>query len=200
MFRAMNPITGKNCQMYKETYFPTSVRAQARNTLQGKMSSMKYLTILSVTVMLVLCALLAGCTSPTASELKPAETPVPTTLPTTHSTSVATVVATPSEVEALPAEQFVDLVLSKQRPDSSIHLLYNGGKGEVAVQNVLLKVTLSNGQVIEKYMNDGNRRPRRGDELVIDGTRGSDQAQVFVTVSGKTYKIIDEPLLSSTPP
>ncbi|NMB79503.1 MAG: hypothetical protein GYA23_10480 [Methanomicrobiales archaeon] len=158
---------------------------------------MNYTRILSVTVMLVVCALLAGCTSPTASELKPAETPVPTTIPTTHSTSVATVVATPNQVETLPSEQYVDLTLSKQRPDSSIHLLYNGGKGEIGVQNILLKVTLSNGEVVEKYMNDGNRRPRRGDELVIEGTRGTDRAQVFVTVSGRTYKVKDEPLVLS---
>lgn len=158
---------------------------------------MKYPIILSATVMLVVCALLAGCTSPTASELKPAETAVPTTIPPTLSTSVATVVATPNEVQTLPSEQFVDLVLSKQRPDSSIHLLYNGGKGEIAVQNILLRVTLSNGEVIEKYMNDGNRKPRRGDELIIEGTRGADRAEVFITVSGKTYKIKDEtPLLS----
>ncbi|MCK9580348.1 MAG: hypothetical protein M0Q92_07835 [Methanoregula sp.] len=158
---------------------------------------MKYPIILSATVLLVLCALLAGCTSPTASELKPAETPVPTTVPTTVSTSVATVVATPDAVETLPAEQFVDLTLQKQRPDSSIHLLYNGGKGEVTVQNILIKVTLSNGKVVEQYMNDGNRKPRRGDELVIEGTRGTDQVQVFVTSAGKTYKVIDEPLVLS---
>jgi hypothetical protein len=157
---------------------------------------MKNMIVLSATVMLVLCALLAGCTSPTASEIKPAETPTPT-IPPSISTSVATVVATPDAVETLPAEQFVDLALTKQRPDSSIHLLYNGGKGEVFVQNILLKVTRSDGKVTEQYMNDGNRKPRRGDELIVDGTRGSDQVQVFVTTAGRTYKVIDQPVLSS---
>jgi hypothetical protein len=155
---------------------------------------MKYPIVLSATVMLVLCALLAGCTSPTASELKPAETPVPTTIPTPFSTSVATVVATPNAVETLPPEQFVDLILSKQRPDSSIHLLFNGGKGEIFVQNILMKVTRPNGEVVEQYMNDGSRKPRRGDELIIDGTRGKDRVEVFVTSAGKTYKIKDESL------
>jgi hypothetical protein len=157
---------------------------------------MKNPILISATVMLVLCALLAGCTSPTASEIKPAEIipPTPTTTPGI-STSVATVVATPDAVQTLPAEQFVDLSLSKQRPDSSIHLLYNGGKGEAFIQNILLKVTRSDGTVTENYMNDGNRKPRRGDELVVDGTRGMDQVQVFVTSAGKTYKVIDQPLL-----
>jgi hypothetical protein len=158
---------------------------------------MKFPILLSATVLLMLCALLAGCTSPTASELKPAETPVLTPIPTPVSSSVATVVATPKAVETLPAEQFVDLTLQKQRPDSSIHLLYNGGKGEIFVQNILMKVTLSNGEVIEQYMNDGNRKPRRGDELVIEGTRGTDQVQVFVTSAGKTYKVIDQALVLS---
>lgn len=157
---------------------------------------MKLSIILSATVILVLCALLSGCTSPTASEIKPAETPTPT-VPPTISTSVATVVATPDVVETLPPEQFVDLALTKQRPDSSIHLLYNGGKGEMFVQNILLTVTRSDGTAAEQYMNDGNRKPRRGDELIMDGTRGSDHVQVFVTTSGKTYKVLDQDVLSS---
>jgi len=100
-------------------------------------------------------------------------------------------------VETLPAEQAVDLVLSKQRPDSSIHLLYNGGKGEVYVQNIMMKVTLSSGQVIQQYMNDGNRKPRRGDELVIEGTRSADFVQVYLTSAGRTYKVKEESLVLS---
>jgi len=145
---------------------------------------------------LVLCALFAGCTSPTQAEIKPAATTVPTALPAI-STSEATVMSTPIPVETLPAEQAVDLVLSKQRPDSTIHLLYNGGKGEVFVQNIMMKVTLSNGQVVQQYMNDGNRKPRRGDELVIDGTRGTDLVQVYLTSAGKTYKVKEESLVLS---
>jgi hypothetical protein len=157
---------------------------------------MKRTILFSATVMMVLCALLAGCTSPTASEIQPAETPTPTVSPTLP-TSVATAVATPDAVETLPPDKFVDIQISKQRPDSSIHLLYNGGTGEIAVQNILLKVTRSDGTVTEQYLNDGNRKPRRGDELVVDGTRGKDQVQVFVTSNGRTYKVIDESLLLS---
>ena len=153
--------------------------------------------VLLVSSGLVLCALLAGCTSPTDSVIKPAGTPVlatPTPLPISEATVV---IPTPLPVETLPAEQEVDLVLSKQRPDSSIHLLYNGGKGEVFVQNIMMKVTLSNGQVVQQYMNDGNRKPRRGDELVIEGTRSSDFVQVYVTSAGRTYKVKEESLVLS---
>ncbi len=145
---------------------------------------------------LVLCALFAGCTSPTGVEIKPTGTNVLTAIPTLP-TAMVTVMPTPLPVETLPAEQYVDLVLSKQRPDSSIHLLYNGGKGEVFVQNVMMKVTLSNGQVVQQYMNDGNRKPRRGDELVIEGTRGTDLVQVYLTSAGRTYKVKEESLVLS---
>jgi hypothetical protein len=154
---------------------------------------MKLTIIVFAAFGLVLCSLIAGCTSPAQTEVTPVETPVQTST-SGISTAVLTVVSTPIAVETLPAEQFVDLELSKQRPDSTIHLLYNGGKGEVFVQNIMMKVTRSDGQVIQQYMNDSNRKPRRGDELVIEGTRGSDQVVVYLTSAGKTYKIIDKPM------
>ena len=150
-------------------------------------------------VCMVLCMLAAGCTSPTQTGINPSETVPPATSPPPI-TSPVTAGPTPYPVETLPAEQYVDLVLSKQRPDSSIHLLYNGGKGEIFVQNIMMKVTLSNGQVVQQYMNDGTRKPRRGDELVIDGTRGTDFAQVYVTSAGRTYKVLEESLVTPPPP
>ena len=161
-----------------------------------KALSMQKSLVMSALFGLLLCALFAGCTSPTGSEIKSTGTPVPTTLPAPP-TSEATIMPTPLPVETLPAEQDVALVLSKQRPDSSIHLLYNGGKGEVFVQNIMMKVTFSNGQVVQQYMNDGNRKPRRGDELVVDGTRGTDFVQVYLTSAGRTYKVKEESLVLS---
>ena len=157
---------------------------------------MKSPLFLLAALVLVLCALSAGCTSPTQAEIKPVDTPTPIPSPVI-TTSVATVVSTPVAIDTLPPEQFVDLQLTKERPDFSLRLLYNGGKGEIFVQNVMMKVTRSDGQVIEQYMNDGQRKPRRGDELVIQGSRGSDRVEVFVTSAGKTYKAIDKPMLTS---
>jgi hypothetical protein len=158
---------------------------------------MKYALIPAVLAGLVLCALFAGCTSPTQAEIKPVETPTP--VPTVISTiPVSTVIATPVQVETLPAEQYVDLQLSKERPDYTLHLIYNGGKGEGNVVNILMKATLSDGTVVEKYMNDGERQPRRGDEIVIQGTRGSDRVEVYVTSAGRTYKVLDQQLATHT--
>jgi hypothetical protein len=157
---------------------------------------MKSTLFLLTALVLIVCALSAGCTSPTETEIKPVDTPSP--LPTPATTSVATVVSTPVAVDTMPPEQFVDLQLTKERPDFSLHLLYNGGKGEISVQNIMMKVTRSDGRVIEQYMNDGQRKPRRGDELVIQGSRGSDRVEVFVTSAGKTYKALDKPMITST--
>jgi hypothetical protein len=161
-----------------------------------KALSMQKTLVMSVFFGLVLCALFAGCTSPTGAEITSPATPAPTPIPTLLTTDT-TIIPTPLPVETLPPEQDVALVLSKQRPDSTIHLLYNGGKGEVFVQNIMMKVTLSNGQVVQQYMNDGNRKPRRGDELVIEGTRGTDFVQVYITSAGKTYKVREESLVLS---
>ncbi len=96
--------------------------------------------------------------------------PPATSTSTSTSSSTATVISTPVAVETLPAGQNVDIQVEKQRPDATIHLLYNGGEGEMFVQNIMMRVTRSDGQVEEQYLNDGARKPRRGDELVMAGT------------------------------
>jgi hypothetical protein len=153
---------------------------------------MKCTLVLLVFAAITVCALSAGCTSPTQTGITPATTaPLP---PPTTFLSTATVVSTPSAVETLPSEQSVDVQVYKQRPDATIHLIYNGGKGEIFVQNIMMRVTLSTGQVTEQYLNNGTRKPQRGDELVMSGTRGTDQVAVFLTSAGRTYKIYDMPL------
>jgi hypothetical protein len=158
---------------------------------------MHYTLILAAIAGIVLCAFVAGCTSPTQAEIAPAETPTAVPI-VVQTTAISTVMATPVQVQTMPAEQDVDFQLTKERPDYTLHLLYNGGKGEAFVQNVLAKVTLSDGQVVQQYMNNGERRPRRGDELIIQGTRGSDRVEVFVTSAGVTYKVLDQPMATHT--
>jgi hypothetical protein len=157
---------------------------------------MKYIAILATLLLLGACALSAGCTSPTQAGFPPAVTPaVPVQV--TASPPAPVVAATPIAVETLPEEQFVDLQLTKERPDFTIHLLYNGGKGQAFVQNILMAATLSDGTVVQKYMDDETRQPRQGDELVIQGSRGSDRVEVYVTSAGRTYKVLDK-LMTTT--
>jgi len=145
---------------------------------------------------LIAIILITGCTSPTGAGFPtPGTSATPTSPPTAAATTPATQV--PVAVSTLPEEQFVDIAVTKERPDATIHLLYNGGKGELFVQNVLLVVTRSDGQVIQEYLDDNTRKPQRGDELVVQGTRGSDRVQVYVTSANRVYQIFDKPLVSS---
>ncbi len=155
---------------------------------------MKYTKFLAATVVLIVCMLFAGCTSPTEARIKPLGTPAPALPPTTTYPSTATTVSTPQSLETLPYEQNVGIQVEKQRPDASIHLLFKGGQGEAYVQNIMMRVTRSDGTVEEKYMNGITVKPRRYDELVMDGTRGVDQVEVFITSLGKTYKVYDSPV------
>jgi hypothetical protein len=145
-------------------------------------------------VVLLFCALCAGCTSPTDARIKPFETTVPAQPQATQSASAVTVTPSPQTAETLPYEQNVEIHVEKQRPDASIHLLYYGGQGEAYVQNIMMRVTRPDGTVAEKYLSDGLLKPRRYDELVMDGSRGIDQVAVFITSMGKTYKVYDSPL------
>ena len=163
---------------------------------------MKYTVILVAALAIVLIVLSAGCTSPRQVTVQPPETTVPAPAPTTstsasYSSSTATVVSTPVATQTLPPGQGVDIYVEKQRPDATIHLLYNGGEGEGYVQNIMMRVARSDGIVEEKYLTDGSRKPSRGDELIMDGTRGIDQVAVFITSAGITYKVYDRPLMVS---
>jgi hypothetical protein len=155
---------------------------------------MKCTVFLAATVVLLVCVLFVGCTSPTEARIKPPGTPVTMQTQITPSPSAATTISTPQVVETLPYAQNVGIQVEKQRPDASIHLLFTGGQGEAYVQNIMMRVTRSDGTFEEKYMNDGTVKPRRYDELVMDGTKGVDQVSVFITSLGKTYKVYDSPL------
>jgi hypothetical protein len=155
---------------------------------------MKITVFLSALCVLMFCVLFTGCTSPTDAKIKPLDTTVPVSNPTTTSQSASTVVSTPRTVETLPYERNINIQVEKQRPDASIHLIFIGGVGEDYVQNIMMRVTRSDGTVEEKYMTDGIRKPRPYDELVMDGSRGTDQVEVFITSLGKTYEIFDKPL------
>jgi hypothetical protein len=198
----VNLCTGRARNCIFEKYLAGKILHPAGCLLQNtsqkytkiKAFPMKYALILAACAALICCALFAGCTSPSQAVVTPAETTVvPATPEVTAALPAPT--ATLDLVTPLPPEQYVDLQLTKDRTNGEIHLLYNGGKGEIYVQKIRMKTTLSDGTIIDKYMDDG-QKPKRGDELVIEGTRGSDRCEVYVLTAGKTYKVIDQPIMS----
>jgi len=154
---------------------------------------MKCANLAAACIALFFCALFAGCTSPTQAEIQPIETTTVTTPVPETTATVAETTTTLESVVPLPSERYVDLQLTKDRPTSKIHLLYNGGKGEIYVQSVRLKVTRSDGTITDEVM-DGGNQPKRGDELIIQGTKTGDRCEVWVTTSGTVYKVLDENL------
>jgi len=155
---------------------------------------MKAAIIAIAGLLLFFCALCAGCTSPTQAEIKPVETPVAEVTTVVATTAAPTAVTTTYDpVVSIPSDIYVDLQLTKDRPTSKIHLLYNGGTGEIYVQSVRMKVTRSDGTVTDDLM-DGGNQPKRGDELIVQGTKTGDRCEVWVTTAGKVYKIMDQNL------
>jgi len=143
-------------------------------------------------VLLIILLACAGCAgnkpAPVATLVPTTEAPAPTASPT------PLVTATSEPVVTLPAKQDIDLSLTKDRVYSEIHLLYNGGGGEMFTTKIEMRVTSSDGKVAD-YVMSGGKKPGRGDEIVADGTRGSDRCEVWVTSGGVRYKVMDKSLM-----
>jgi hypothetical protein len=108
---------------------------------------------------------------------------------------VITADADAGPVQQPPAAQQVNLVLTKDRPTSELHLLYQGGPGEIQTQKISMGVYSADGTVTEYVMNSG-QKPIPGNEIVAPGTHGGDRCVVFVTTAGTRYKVIDEKVYS----
>ncbi len=151
-------------------------------------------------LLLLLCILASGCTGITDGFLA-TPTPAPTTLPATTpvterpATTITTAppIVTFEPVRALPSERRVNLVLTKDRPTSEIHLLYQGGPGEIYVTRIMMRVYFSETEYREYIMSNG-KKPLPGDEIIAPGTRGGDRCEVFVISAGTRFKVIDEPV------
>ena len=153
---------------------------------------MKPLIIVTVAVTLILLVSCSGCTN---TPQAPPATPLPTATPPPPTTAPPVPTSTPEPLRTLPDAQQVDLQLTKDRTYSEIHLLFNGGPGQLFTRKIMMRVIRSDGQVIEQVMSNGNK-PKTGDEIIVQGTRGSDRCEVYVTTtSGITYKVKDESLI-----
>jgi len=155
----------------------------------------------AVALALLLCILSAGCTSETGdtSAATPTTAPPSLTTPVTiRETEIPTPVVTtptttptPEPVQVLPAERQVNLLLTKDRPTSEIHLLFQGGPGEIYVTRIVMRVYTTDVAYQEYIMSKGSK-PIPGDEIVAPGTRSGDRCEVFVISAGSRYKVIDE--------
>jgi hypothetical protein len=152
------------------------------------------LCALVITVALLMTA---GCTllSP-PPEPTPVPTPVPTTIRTTVPTPVPTPTATPTAstkpgpTDEIPAQWPLSISVEKAGTYSmTIITAFNGGKGAGSVLLLTSTVTTPEGVVITKSI----EKPKVGDVIEIEGTKGADRLEVTVLMnSGTSYKIIDQ--------
>jgi hypothetical protein len=152
-------------------------------------------TIILTALAVLLCVLVSGCTTTAPAPVAtPAPTPEPTPVPTTVA-PVATTSVGNEPVQALPTAQQISLSLTKDRPTSEIHLLYEGGPGNLYTNTIVMRVYSSPTEYKEYTMNDG-KKLAAGMEIVAKGTRGSDRCEVFVTSSGVRYKVMDQQVIA----
>ncbi len=163
-------------------------------SMKIKPPAMTRVIMLAPAFLILLCMFFSGCTSDPGTPAPATTTPVPS--PTT---ALLTVTATPTplptteRIRILPAERQVSLVLTKDRPSSEIHLLYQGGPGDLSTNRVTMRVYTSETEYRE-YIMGGGRKPVPGDEIVAPGTRGGDRCEVFIISAGTRYKVMDEPV------
>ena len=157
---------------------------------------MKHLAILITAFAVILCVLAAGCTSPAPAPVAtPTPTPDSTPVPTTVPAAVATTSVGGEAIQTLPAAQSVSLALTKDRPTSEIHLLYEGGPGNLYTNTITMRVYTSPTEFKEYTMNDG-KKLAAGMEIVAPGTKNADRVEVFITSSGVRYKVMDQTIQS----
>jgi hypothetical protein len=156
---------------------------------------MKRVILLAFALLTLMCVFFAGCSSDSGAPAPATTVPAtqPTTVPVTAtlSTPAPTPVPTPERIRPLPAERQVILVLTKDRPTSEIHLLYQGGPGDPFATRVMMRVHSPDTAYTEYIMSNG-RKPVLNDEIVAPGTRGGDWCEVFVISAGTRYKVMNE--------
>ncbi|NTV00557.1 MAG: hypothetical protein HGA55_05485 [Methanoregulaceae archaeon] len=116
---------------------------------------------------------------------------------TTSPPSITPPVLTPEPTQTLPSGQDVTLQVNQKDPIyDTITVVFAGGEGQIAVSNIIVKVTLSDGKTETKQLS-----PVKGEEVTFQGTRGTDRVEAFVTLNtGKTYKTVDTLLPHRTRP
>lgn len=148
----------------------------------------------------ILCALLlsAGCTqTPVTPPATTVATTVPTTVPTSTpapTTAIVTPAPTsigPGPVETLPPQYDVTIDVDRNvvATDPKITTTFRGGKGINFVTSMEVTVNRSTGTSETQQI----IKPKVNDQIVIQGTTGTDRVIIRVTTAdGKTYLIYDQ--------
>ena len=95
----------------------------------------------------------------------------------------------PGPTVTLPPEHAVEIQINEKDPIyATITVIFAGGKGQVMVTDILVRLIRSDGKVTEKHL-----EPVKGAELKFEGTKADDRIEAYVSLTnGNTYKVIDQ--------
>jgi hypothetical protein len=146
--------------------------------------------VIAFLILVLACG--AGCVSSPGNTTVPATAPktVATTLPTTTPVGIPTPDNSllPAPTQLPPGNLDVTVDVAKDAVFAMITATFRGGLGQYLVDSMWVRVTLSDGKVVEGTLGDAV-----GDTFTTQGTKRSDRVEVFVRYDdGSVYKIYDE--------
>jgi hypothetical protein len=121
----------------------------------------------------------------------PSPSPIPPDQTMTIPAATETVLPS-GTIEQLP--RTTEVYFSIQQKDSAGHVIvrFEGGPGKSMVKAIDVRLTKSDGSIDTAQMDTRMEFP----EVTFMGSKGTDRVEVFVRfLSGKTYKVIDEPVI-----
>jgi hypothetical protein len=94
----------------------------------------------------------------------------------------------PGPTQTLPPGRDVTIQVDQKDPISAtITVVFAGGEGQIAVTDILVRVTLPDGSITTKHL-----QPVKGAEVTFQGSRETDRVEAWVTLNtGTTYKTVD---------
>jgi hypothetical protein len=143
--------------------------------------------------LIILGLLCAGCSTPqTPLTPTPTSTPSPTTPITTKTVPITSLPSlTPGPTVTVPAGFETNIGIYQDNPTRTIFIRYNGGKAQILLQRIDVRVVTSLGRVITRSATNEEGQIPTGDLFSIKADPGANRVEVTVTINGVSYKLVD---------
>jgi hypothetical protein len=144
---------------------------------------MQYKITIPVIVLLCAAIVFAGCTGTQSSS--------GTTTSASGSYAGSASAAdnlVPSPTDIVPDNNAVTVTVKQKEYDGTIHVVFDGGKGQNLVSSIDVTLYTSDGQVVTAKIGKNKE-----DEVILQGTKQTDRVVVYVSeMNGQRYKVADE--------